>query len=94
MSASVAQVVTVDPATDPLWRTLANLGAGRFAVVASRLAEHGEAGDDHQSELAEELVARGLAVHHEPEKITADALLATRSWAVRRIPEVPQFGLR
>jgi UDP-N-acetylglucosamine--N-acetylmuramyl-(pentapeptide) pyrophosphoryl-undecaprenol N-acetylglucosamine transferase len=73
---------------------LANLGAGRFAVVASRLAEHGEAGDDHQGELAEELVARGLAAHHEPEKITADDLLATRTWAVRRIPEVPEFGLR
>ena len=73
---------------------LANLAAGRFAVVASRLAEHGEAGDDHQGELAEELVARGLAAHHEPEKITADDLLATRTWAVRRIPEVPEFGLR
>ena len=39
---------------------LANLAAGRFAVMVSRAAEFGEAGDDHQRQLADELAARGL----------------------------------
>jgi UDP-N-acetylglucosamine transferase subunit ALG13 len=73
---------------------LANLAAGRFAVVASRLSAFGEAGDDHQAELAEELVSRELAVHLEPEKITVDELLATREHAVRRVPDVPPFALK
>ena len=63
---------------------LANLAAGRFAVVVSRLAALGEAGDDHQRELAEELAARGLAAHRAPEEITVDDLLATRSTPIRR----------
>ena len=73
---------------------LANLAAGRFAVVVSRLAEFGEAVDDHQQELAEELVERGLAIHRDPEKITVDDLLDTRQHAVRRVPHVPPFVLR
>jgi UDP-N-acetylglucosamine transferase subunit ALG13 len=73
---------------------LANLAAGRFAVVASRIAAFGEAGDDHQRELAEELVARELAVHLDPEKITVDELLATEEHAVRRVAHVPPFELR
>jgi UDP-N-acetylglucosamine transferase subunit ALG13 len=73
---------------------LANLAAGRFAVVASRIAAFGEAGDDHQRELAEELAARELAVHLDPEKITVDELLATREHAVRRVTQVPPFELR
>jgi UDP-N-acetylglucosamine--N-acetylmuramyl-(pentapeptide) pyrophosphoryl-undecaprenol N-acetylglucosamine transferase len=73
---------------------LANLAAGRFAVVASRIAAFGEAGDDHQRELAEELAARELAVHLDPEKITVDELLATREHAVRRVTHVPPFELQ
>jgi UDP-N-acetylglucosamine--N-acetylmuramyl-(pentapeptide) pyrophosphoryl-undecaprenol N-acetylglucosamine transferase len=73
---------------------LANLAAGRFAVVVSRRAEFGEAVDDHQQELAEELVERGLAIHRDPEKITVDDLLDTRQHAVRRVPHVPPFVLR
>lgn len=73
---------------------LANLAAGRFAVVASRIAAFGEAGDDHQRELADELAARELAVHLDPEKITVDELLATREHAVRRVTHVPPFELR
>ena len=63
---------------------LANLAAGRFAVMVSRVAAFGEAGDDHQAELAQELAARGLAVHRSPDTITVDDLLATRRSAVRR----------
>lgn len=72
---------------------LANLAAGRFAVVVSRLAALGEAGDDHQRELAEELVARGLAAHSVPEEITVDDLLATLKTTVRRVSDVPPFDL-
>jgi UDP-N-acetylglucosamine transferase subunit ALG13 len=72
---------------------LANLAAGRFALVVSRKAGYGEAGDDHQQELAEELTARGLATHRAPEEITVDDLLSTRKHAVRRLPTVAPFLL-
>jgi UDP-N-acetylglucosamine--N-acetylmuramyl-(pentapeptide) pyrophosphoryl-undecaprenol N-acetylglucosamine transferase len=73
---------------------LANLAAGRFAVMATRVAAFGEAGDDHQQELAEELATRGLALHRSPDAITAEELLATRRTAVRRAADVPLFALR
>jgi UDP-N-acetylglucosamine--N-acetylmuramyl-(pentapeptide) pyrophosphoryl-undecaprenol N-acetylglucosamine transferase len=73
---------------------LANLAAGQCAVMTTRVAAFGEAGDDHQAELAEELVARKLALHRAPDAITARDLLATRSTAVRRLMEVPPFALR
>jgi UDP-N-acetylglucosamine transferase subunit ALG13 len=73
---------------------LANLAAGRFAVMASRVAALGEAGDDHQRELAEELVGRGLAVHRSPDAITVEDLLAGLRTAVRRRADVPAFALR
>jgi UDP-N-acetylglucosamine--N-acetylmuramyl-(pentapeptide) pyrophosphoryl-undecaprenol N-acetylglucosamine transferase len=73
---------------------LANLAAGRFALVSSRVATYGEAGDDHQRELADELEARGLSTYRAPEDITVDDLLATRKHGVRRLPHVPPFALR
>jgi UDP-N-acetylglucosamine--N-acetylmuramyl-(pentapeptide) pyrophosphoryl-undecaprenol N-acetylglucosamine transferase len=73
---------------------LANLAAGRFAVMASRAAEFGEAGDDHQRQLADELAARGLALHRGPTEITVEDLLATLSTTVRRVSAVPPFELR
>lgn len=73
---------------------LANLAAGRFAVMASREAGFGEAGDDHQRELAEELSARGLALHRAADAITTDDLVATLSWEVRRAAAVPRFELQ
>ena len=45
---------------------LANLACGPVRGVASRVAALGEAGDDHQQELAEELAARGLAAAPRP----------------------------
>ena len=72
---------------------LANLAAGRFALVVSRLAALREAGDDHQGELAEELVARGLAAYRSPEDITVDDLLATLDTTIRRVADVPPFEL-
>jgi UDP-N-acetylglucosamine transferase subunit ALG13 len=62
--------------------------------MASREAEFGEAADDHQRELADELAARGLAMHRAPAEITVDDLVATLSTAVRRASEVPPFELR
>jgi hypothetical protein len=62
-------------------------------VVTSRLAALGEAGDDHQRELAEELVARGLALYRAPGEITVDDLLATTATSIHRVPDVPPFVL-
>lgn len=72
---------------------LANVAAGRFAVVTSRLAEFGEAADDHQLQLADELVARGLALHRQPEDITAEDLLSTMTSSIRRVAQLPPFDL-
>ena len=73
---------------------LANLAAGRLAVMVSRSAAHGEAGDDHQHELAEELSRRGLALHRACDAITVEDLLASRNTSVRRLTATPHFALR
>jgi UDP-N-acetylglucosamine--N-acetylmuramyl-(pentapeptide) pyrophosphoryl-undecaprenol N-acetylglucosamine transferase len=73
---------------------LAGLAAGRFAVVASRAAEFGEAGDDHQRQLADELAARGLVLHRAPTDITVEDLVGTLSTTVRRASDIPPFELR
>jgi len=73
---------------------LANLAAGRFAVMVSRVAAFGEAGDDHQRQLAEELVSRGLALHRPPDEVMVDDLLSTLSTSVRRVSTVPPFELQ
>ncbi|QNG55606.1 glycosyltransferase family 28 [Pseudonocardia petroleophila] len=62
---------------------LAALAAGRFPVLATRRAALGEAGDDHQGELADELVRRGLAARCEPETLTAADLVASMDTVVR-----------
>jgi UDP-N-acetylglucosamine--N-acetylmuramyl-(pentapeptide) pyrophosphoryl-undecaprenol N-acetylglucosamine transferase len=73
---------------------LASVAAGRYAVVAPRSTAFGEAGDDHQEQLARELATRGLALHRDPEAITTDDLLGTLGRAVRRVTDVPAFELR
>ncbi len=73
---------------------LATVAAGRYAIVVSRAAEFGEAGDNHQRQLAEELVARGLALHRRPEDITTEDLLSTLSMSIRRVATLPPFDLR
>jgi UDP-N-acetylglucosamine transferase subunit ALG13 len=72
---------------------LASLAAGRFAIIAPRLTRYGEAGDDHQDQLARALAARGLAAHHEASAITAEDLIASLGTAVRRVADVPPFEL-
>ncbi|MGY1812817.1 glycosyltransferase [Blastococcus sp. SYSU D00820] len=54
---------------------LAALGAGRRPLLASRSAALGEAGDDHQGQLADELQRRKLAVHHPADGFTLDDLI-------------------
>ncbi|MCW0215177.1 MAG: glycosyltransferase family 28 [Pseudonocardia sp.] len=73
---------------------LASLEAGRFAVVVPREARLGEAGDDHQRELARELDGRGLARHREVGTLGVDDLLETLATSVRRVSTVPAFALR
>jgi UDP-N-acetylglucosamine--N-acetylmuramyl-(pentapeptide) pyrophosphoryl-undecaprenol N-acetylglucosamine transferase len=72
---------------------LAALGAGRFPVLVTRRAALGEAGDDHQGELADELARRGLAVRREPESLTAEDLLACMGTSVSRSSRPPTFEL-
>jgi UDP-N-acetylglucosamine transferase subunit ALG13 len=73
---------------------LANLAAGRYAVMVPRIAEFGEAGDDHQRELAIELESRGLALHRDASEMTVEDLLMTLSKEVRRAAQVSPFELR
>jgi UDP-N-acetylglucosamine--N-acetylmuramyl-(pentapeptide) pyrophosphoryl-undecaprenol N-acetylglucosamine transferase len=72
---------------------LTALSAGLRPLLASRSAALGEAGDDHQGQLAAELQRRELAVHREPTEITVDDLLASLSTGVRRSATPPRFEL-
>lgn len=72
---------------------LAALSAGRRPVLASRSAALGEAGDDHQPQLAEELQRRGLALHRDPAELTVDDLLDCLASAVGRSSSAPAFEL-
>jgi UDP-N-acetylglucosamine--N-acetylmuramyl-(pentapeptide) pyrophosphoryl-undecaprenol N-acetylglucosamine transferase len=72
---------------------LCSLKAGRCPLLASRAARRGEAGDDHQADLADELHARGLALHRPPTAITVDDLLHILDVTVRRRRQTPAFEL-
>ncbi|MGH3914450.1 MAG: glycosyltransferase [Pseudonocardiaceae bacterium] len=72
---------------------LAALDSGRFPILVARDPGHGEAGDNHQLQLAGELSRRGLALHREVESLTTDDLLATLSTAVQRTSTPPPFTL-
>ncbi|MER7015125.1 glycosyltransferase [Saccharopolyspora sp. NPDC000359] len=67
--------------------------AGRSPVVAARAKRFGEAADDHQRELADELDRRGLARHRDPDAIAVDDLVAALSTSVQR-RQAPPFELR
>jgi UDP-N-acetylglucosamine transferase subunit ALG13 len=70
---------------------LAALDAGRAPALFSRTQALGEAGDDHQAQLATELAARGLAFDLEPETVTADDLFATLKVEIVRLASMPAF---
>jgi UDP-N-acetylglucosamine--N-acetylmuramyl-(pentapeptide) pyrophosphoryl-undecaprenol N-acetylglucosamine transferase len=72
---------------------LTALAAGLRPLLAGRSAALGEAGDDHQGQLAAELQRRGLAVHREPTEITIEDLLSSLSSGVRRSAAPPAFEL-
>ncbi|MBN9737966.1 MULTISPECIES: glycosyltransferase [unclassified Pseudonocardia] len=72
---------------------LGALAAGRHPVLAVRRSRDGEAGDDHQSQLAAELAGRGVATVLAPEEITAARLAAALDRGVRRPGVPPAFGL-
>lgn len=73
---------------------LAILDGGRFPLMAVRQARFGEAGDDHQLELAGELARRGLArTVTDPASITVDDLLATLDTGIVRTANPPPFLL-
>ena len=73
---------------------LAVLEGGRKPLMAMRLARYGEAGDDHQRDLAAELERRGLAQPiADPAELTVDDLLATLNTSVERTDNPPPFRL-
>jgi UDP-N-acetylglucosamine--N-acetylmuramyl-(pentapeptide) pyrophosphoryl-undecaprenol N-acetylglucosamine transferase len=73
---------------------LTGLAAGLRPLLASRSAALGEAGDDHQGQLADELQRRGLALHRDPTEITVDDLVTNLSSGVRRADTAIEFELR
>jgi UDP-N-acetylglucosamine transferase subunit ALG13 len=73
---------------------IAAFDAGRSPVLIAREKRYGEATDDHQRELADELDVRGLARHRLPGSVTVDDLLATLSTSVRERQAPPPFALR
>ncbi|MCI3242724.1 glycosyltransferase [Streptomyces spinosisporus] len=72
---------------------LAVLGAGRFPVLVPRTQRHKEAVDDHQAQLAEELVRRGLALRADADDLTVEQLLASAAKGVLRDDDAPAFAL-
>lgn len=72
---------------------LAALTSGRVPVLVPRRAALGEAGDDHQVELARELDRRGLARHRDAASLTVDDLVETVGAAVRPAQRPPAFEL-
>lgn len=72
---------------------LVALFAGRWPVLASRSAAHGEQVDDHQAELAAQLHEQGLALHREADRIDVDDLLQALGCRVVRRVDPPPFEL-
>lgn len=73
---------------------MAVLDGGRFPLMALRKERFGEAGDDHQQDLAAELSRRGLvATIPDPAELTVDDLLATLNTSVVKTDDPPPFLL-
>lgn len=69
------------------------LRAGHAPILVPRRRVCGEAGDEHQSELAAELQRRGLAIWREADQVRVDDLLAAMSMSIRQTSALPEFGL-
>jgi UDP-N-acetylglucosamine--N-acetylmuramyl-(pentapeptide) pyrophosphoryl-undecaprenol N-acetylglucosamine transferase len=73
---------------------MAVLDGGRHPLMALRKARYGEAGDDHQKDLAAELERRGLATPiPDPAELTVDDLLDTLHHEVLKTDNPPPFRL-
>jgi UDP-N-acetylglucosamine--N-acetylmuramyl-(pentapeptide) pyrophosphoryl-undecaprenol N-acetylglucosamine transferase len=72
---------------------LAALEVGKCPLMAPRLAAHGEAVDDHQTQIAAQLAGRGLAVTVDAEEITLDHLVEAASRRVGAPADPPAFEL-
>jgi UDP-N-acetylglucosamine--N-acetylmuramyl-(pentapeptide) pyrophosphoryl-undecaprenol N-acetylglucosamine transferase len=72
---------------------LTALRSGRCPVLVPRETARGEAGDDHQEQLARELAERGLALYRRAEELTVDDLLEAASRRVERVAHPPTFEL-
>jgi UDP-N-acetylglucosamine--N-acetylmuramyl-(pentapeptide) pyrophosphoryl-undecaprenol N-acetylglucosamine transferase len=73
---------------------MAVLDGGRFPLMALRKQRYGEAGDDHQQDLAAELARRGLAsTIADPAELTVDDLIATLRTSVLKTDNPPAFVL-
>jgi UDP-N-acetylglucosamine transferase subunit ALG13 len=70
---------------------LTALEVGKCPVLVPRRLAHGEHVDDHQTQIAAELAARGLAVSAEADELTADHLFTACTTAVATLPEDPPF---
>ena len=68
---------------------LTALDSGRAPVLVPRVFSHGEAGDDHQVELADLLASRDLAVHRSVEALDWSALVEASHRTIRRVATPP-----
>ena len=73
---------------------LANLAAGRFAVIVSRLAEFGEAGDDHQRSWPRSWRRAGSRSTATPRRSLWTTCWPPGSTRCVACPDVPPFVLR
>jgi UDP-N-acetylglucosamine--N-acetylmuramyl-(pentapeptide) pyrophosphoryl-undecaprenol N-acetylglucosamine transferase len=72
---------------------LAALEAGKRPIVVPRVASIGEHVDDHQSDLAEFLKSRNLAIVRQADEITLDDLFQASGWSVARQLNLPKVQL-
>jgi UDP-N-acetylglucosamine--N-acetylmuramyl-(pentapeptide) pyrophosphoryl-undecaprenol N-acetylglucosamine transferase len=72
---------------------LTALEAGRCPVLVPRLRRHGEHVDDHQVQIAAELLGRGLAVVAAPDELGPDVLQQAARRRVDRLLRPPALDL-
>jgi UDP-N-acetylglucosamine--N-acetylmuramyl-(pentapeptide) pyrophosphoryl-undecaprenol N-acetylglucosamine transferase len=77
-----------------LGSAVAALDAGRMPVLAVRRRAFGEAGEDHQAELAAELGRRGLGLAREADVVVLDDLLTALGTSVAAVEHPRPFALR
>jgi UDP-N-acetylglucosamine--N-acetylmuramyl-(pentapeptide) pyrophosphoryl-undecaprenol N-acetylglucosamine transferase len=72
---------------------LGALNAGKMPILVPRDPARGELVDNHQSEIAEWLAGRGLALHRSPETLAPGDLEHAAACRVRRVAVPPPFSL-